>query len=909
MDQHDIEACGTEKNIRRFKCPAQQDIQLKASGLSDRGTFSDEIARFEKRMPYHDHEIKSCKAAKVSETERKCLSYDNSSAFDCARQNTDGLRAPCSVVSRVSDSASMNKKCAKGTVMVMSPCNVLANERNSKDVDKSSDFIVAIDCSHSISMKEETSSEAGETLHKHENELLDGRTACCWLNAGENRLKSNLQGTYHDKQLKTESSSSNFTRAIFPASSNDSSEEASVDDKPSKCCQTDIADTSIFTGLKCKPKEPAASISTLDLAMQNCCRAVLDTIFLQGKVSNLDTVPEISDHVRARGDKMLEVITDHRSVVAERDDILKSSLPKTEHTGLDNQDKVENCYELDDALEVARRVAREVEQEVETDTDASGDSSCILGRSCETVHVNSVNSLALDKENCVTKTGGEIQLSGEQDNCDGFLSNKEVVDQEMLMGEEEVHVDIVESSLDFGSSITCAANCRQESSSIITNSDDLASNDRIIQPFQIDLNEDIVVNEVKCNEQLVHETVSYHVQNVSKPTPAMAKSGIPVYLPLSQLQLEDAVSWRGPAATSAFHPASVSKHFKGIQVSSASENGNCSKGIRIEGIDLNIAAAAVEFDMELLPEKCVPKSSGLPSKESLVEVSLTQAERYNIDLNFANENDDNCFQMAPPASARNKVRDFDLNDNPTSQDSYRNGDQPSQCTLESGDRAIHIPIVSFLGNAGQQRFNNLGSASWADPGPMQVLSHGHARPFLLTVSNVLPTVEQMQEIVPLLNTAPYQLNPRPEPPLAFPYGNGCCIEPTNFLSSTVKTPGVIPYITDQNGPTVFQQLVDSGTLPALPGYTSFLQLPGGPRPNSLAIIRPGFDLKSGVTFENRSMGENVRQHFVPPSNSLMEGQVKSFQPVALPATPMKRREPEGGWDPHQLGYGQVMSWH
>ncbi|XWS24775.1 hypothetical protein CRYUN_Cryun27aG0013200 [Craigia yunnanensis] len=899
MDQHNLEACGIEKDIRHFKCSAQQDLQLKTSGLSDSGTFSDEIAKFDKQRPYHDHEIKSCKAAKLPKTERKCLSCGNTSATHCTKQNTDRLRAPCFVVSRVSDSASMNKNCAKGTVMVMSPCNVLANERNSKDVDVSSHSIGAIDCSHNISLKKEISSEAGETLDKHENELSDGRTAQCWLNAGENRLKSIVQGTYHNKQLKTESSSSNSTRAIFPASSNESCEEASVHEKLSKCCQTVANDTSICTSLKCRPKEPAASSCTLGLAVENCCTAVLGAILSPGNTSNLNSVSEVSDNVGAGSDKLLGEITDHRSVIVERDDILISSLPKIEYAGLANQDKVEHCYELDDALEVARSVAREVEQEVETDREASGNSSCILRRSCENVHVNAADSLV--------KAGAKTQFCGEQDNCDGFCSNKLVANQEMLMGEQQMHLDRVDSSLDFGSTITSAANGRQEPPCIIANSDDLAANDRIIQLFQIDLNEDIVVNEVECTEQLIDETVSYHVHNVSKPTPAMAKFGT-VYLPLSQLHLKDAVGWRGPAATSAFRPTSHSKNFRGIQASSANDNGNCSKDLQVKGIDLNNAAAAVDFDMEFLQEKCVPKSSSLPSKESLVGFSLRQAERLNIDLNFANENDENCFQMAPPASARNIIRDFDLNDNPTSQDAFSNRDQPSQCTLESGVRASDIPAVSFVGNAGQQNFNNLGSAYWADPGPIQVFSHAHARPFLLSVSNVLPTIEQMQEIVSLHDGASYKQIPPPQLTLSFPYGNGC-IEPSNFLSSTVETPSVIPYITDQNGPTVFRQLVDSGTLPAFSRAASFLHLPDGPRPNSLAIIRPGFDLRGGLPYENRSMGENVRQHFVPLNNSLMEEQMKFFQPVTFPVTRMKRREPEGGWDPRHLGYRQFMSWH
>ncbi|XVF63330.1 hypothetical protein PTKIN_Ptkin09bG0079400 [Pterospermum kingtungense] len=877
MDQHDLEACGIENDTQDFKCSAQQDLlQLKAGSLSDRGIFSEEIDRIEKQRPCHDHEFKTCKAAKLPKTERK--SYGNASSTDYAKQNTDSFRAPCSIVSRVSDSASANKNCVKGTTVVMSPCNVLANERNSKDVDISSHSVGPIDRSLNICMKKETSSEDGETLEKHENELSKGRIARSWVNAEENRLKSTVQGTYLNKQLKTESSSSNSTRGVFPASSNDSCEEASVQEKPSKCCQTEVNDPSIYSGLKCRPKESAASSCTLGLAVENCSTAVSDIVLLPGKTCNLDSVPEVSDNVRAGSYKLLGEIADHRSVTVERNGILRSSLPKTGYAGLHNQDKVENCYDLDDALEVARRVAREVEQEIKTDREASGNSSYILGRSCET------------------------HFYGEQDNRDGVCSNKVDVNQEMLMGEQQMHLDNVDSSLDFGSTISRAANCRQESSCVITNSDDLAANDQVIQPVQIDLNEDIVVNDVKCTEQLIDETVSYRVHNVLKPTPAIAKSGL-VDLTLYELHLEDAVGWRGPAATSAFHPTSHSKNLYRIRASTANDNGDCSKDLQVKGIDLNIAAA-VDFDMELLQEKCVPKSSSFSSKESLVEVSLTQAERCNIDLNLANENDNSCFQMAPPESARNICRDFDLNANPTCEDACNNGNQPSQCTPESGARASDTPAVSFRGNAGQQKVNNLGQTYWADPGNMQVFNNGHARPYLLAVSNVLPAAEQMQEMVSIQSKASYKPSLGPQPTLAFPYANGCCIEPSSSSSAAVNTAGVIPYMPYQNGPTVFRQLQDSGTLPAFSVAPSFLQVHDGPTTNGLAIIRPGFDFRSGLTDVNRSMGDNTRQQFVPLGNPLMEEQMKCLQSVAFPVIHMKRKEPEGGWDPCQLHYRQ-----
>lgn len=71
-------------------------------------------------------------------------------------------------------------------------------------------------------------------------------------------------------------------------------------------------------------------------------------------------------------------------------------------------------------------------------------------------------------------------------------------------------------------------------------------------------------------------------------------------------------------------------------------------------------------------------------------------------------------------------------------------------------------------------------------------------------------------------------------------------------------------------------------------------------------MRPGFDPRSRLAYENRSMGENTIQHFIPLSNSMMEEQMKSLQPVAFPVVPVKRKEPEGGWDPRQLDFRQVM---
>ncbi|GLU16356.1 hypothetical protein SLE2022_327940 [Rubroshorea leprosula] len=846
---------------RDLNSPKPQDLLGSTSSLSD---CSGENAGFEKQL----QDSKGCKVEKLPEMETKCLNYGNISTI-CTKQDANDMQKTSSLVTTSGDSILINESSSGGTLRVKSACNMPANEGNA-DGDVPSQAPEGLDLTQNISMRSDASSEIGEDLKKQNTELVNGTMNNSWLRNGKDRLKPIVQENCLSKQLKTESSSSNSTNVNFPASSNDSCQEITADTSSLKC-HTTGADTSTGNKLRCSVEEAGERSSALGLATRISTGDVSDNVSLPPKEGNVENALEVVHNVGAKScDSQLVVlaVADHKPVITEVDNTLKLNPPELEHAMPANHNRAESCSQLDDAHEVERRVTREVKQVI-----ASGN-SFVFGRSSETVNLNYADSAVPCNENCVAESRCITQLCTENDSRDNFCSSKEVVDQETPLGKKQLYIDIIKPPHDFEPKMTPEANHKQPSN-ISAKSEDPAVKGQTISTSDFDLNED-VSNEAECTEQLVKETVSYHVHGVFKPKPTMAQSGKIICLPVAQLELQDVGGWRGPAATSAFRLTSVFESFDNSKASSTTGNHINSKDSRVRGIDLNIAAVGVDSDMELLPEKCIPASSSFPLEESPLEVNSIQVERLNIDLNCANENEENFHQMFPPASSRRPpIRDFDLNDNPTSQDALPDAHEPGQGTLTLRNRALDNPAVSFLGKEKQQESNDFGLGYGEDQSPMQFFSHVHARPFLVAVPNILPNVEQMQRLEPV---------------------------------QAVYSSGVISYITDQNGPTIFPQVLGSSTQSAFSGTSQFTHIPGGAGPNGLAIIGPSFDPRSGVTLENGNRAENVGQRFIPVNNLMMEEQIRSLQPIALSGTAVKRREPEGGWDSHQHGYRQVTSW-
>lgn len=740
--------------------------------------------------------------------EIKCLN-NGSSYPSCTKQDAKEMKKVSSLVTSSGDSILINQSCSEGTERVISPCNMPANEGNA-------DRIVPpqapeeVDSSQNTFLKSDDSSETGDLL-KQNNNLSNGRMVNFWQRNGRDRLKQMAREICPSKKFKTESSSSNSTNVIFPASSNESCQDIPADARQSKCDPTG-ADAS--TCNKRRVEEPEEKGSSWGLASQISSAGVSNIIFLPWKQENVKNA-EIVENVAVSRDSQLAVTADQKSVISEADDTLKlkPNLPKLENAVHGNYGKAESCSQLDDAPEVA---LRKVEPVITSENSSA--------------HLTYADSAVPNKENSVAESRCETQIFPEHDNRDSCCSAP----------------------------------------------DNSATNkDRTFSTADFDLNED-VTNEAECPEQWVKEIESCSVHGVFKPKPLTAKSGKLVSLPMTQLELHDFGGWRGPAATSAFRTTSVSQSFHSIKAASTANNNNKSKDFCGRVIDLNIADAGDGCGME----------------NSSMELSSMRAERFKIDLNHENENEDNSHQMFQPPVRMKPVRDFDLNDNPTFQDTVADAHQPGQGTPLLRNREKDNPALPFLGMERHQEYR-------ADPIPMQVYGHVHARPFLVALSpNMLPNIEQMQRVVPVQDKSTYRPTLAPQS-VSFPYPNGYCIDPNNRFSPAVYSPGIFPYATDQNGLTIFSP----STHPTFPGASQLTQIPGGTISNGLAYIGPDFDPRSRINMENEIRSGNGGQRFLPFTSQEMEEQIRSFQPAPLTGTAVKRREPEGGWDSHQHGHG------
>ncbi|KAK9270164.1 hypothetical protein L1049_025740 [Liquidambar formosana] len=965
MDQHDFKACRMINDARLLCSHENQDKLGKVKSLSDCcGKFTDANTGFEKQDHDSNH---GCEAATLPQIERKCPNDDHISSSDRLKGDANNLDRLCSVVSISTNSIVegglfAKENCADGTSGAMSGCNghassmgqnKLSGDGNLKDGEVSTESLEGTHSARHISRKSDVNSETGKFLNKEEKEFDVMRAKENWVNSDQDGSNSMTQATYHGKQLKTESSSSNSTHVTLPASSIDSCQETSVEAKSCQHSKSSGMNSSICTGFKCSLEEPTVKSLELDIAAQIAPKAPLNTSASQsGKQGSLAKALENVDNMRERDrEKVLGMTADENSVIVEKIDISRSSLLKKSNAECPNRDQAKLSYELDDVLEVAWRVAREVEQVVGIYREASGSSSSIEHRNSEPVHLSSVDSADPKKKDYLIKSGHRTKFCNEQDKSDSFYSSKELVDLETSAKNEDLCSQVIEPSKEMSLEMVHGSNdgLHGQVSSQLTTKVEGVANDQIPQFFRFDLNEEIQANEVEYSRQLVNETLSpFHAVTMSMPIRVVAKSGVPTCFPMTPLKFEG-VGWRGSAATSAFQPAPFSKSSNRIKASSAKDNYYSLKHLQgFKGIDLNAAAAGDDFAVELSPRKHIPGHSGFPSEDSSVEVSSKQAKRLKFDLNCLGESDDSCPQSSPPASSTKRtIGDFDLNDNPSFGDACNYAHQPGLATESVRNSTLDDRAV-FMGNARHPDSNGVRPTYWSDLSSMQGFGHSHAQPFLVATPSVISPVEQMQRVVPLQHTPP--------PHHAFLYNNGFCIDPTDTVSSTIYASGVLPYVTDQRGMTFIPQILCSSTPPAFPGPPHLMEVAAGRSPPDIAIIRPSFDLNGRASSSENGGGiGNARQLFVPVSNTSMEEQMKSFRQAAvsftptnsntsmeeqlksfrqaslsftptnsntsmeeqmksfrqaaLSFTPTKRREPEGGWDSQQLGYRQVTSWH
>nr|XP_016496804.1 PREDICTED: uncharacterized protein LOC107815702 [Nicotiana tabacum]XP_016496805.1 PREDICTED: uncharacterized protein LOC107815702 [Nicotiana tabacum] len=256
---------------------------------------------------------------------------------------------------------------------------------------------------------------------------------------------------------------------------------------------------------------------------------------------------------------------------------------------------------------------------------------------------------------------------------------------------------------------------------------------------------------------------------------------------------------------------------------------------RIMEFDLNVAAASED---ELPSENRITSTFRSYSSNQ----SSKQAEKmFNFDLNLLGDNADE--KSSFPVKSE-KLSSFSLNLNEDPQFQKR--------IIESAA----CPV--FSRDDQDLKFVRLGT--WGD-------MKNSGQPFLVATPNTQHTVQNM---VPLQSKLPYAVQMLPSYS-SYPSNNGPLY--------------IAPCARDTHEGVTFPQVLNMSTFPGGP-YLIHGQRPGG---------ATRLDVNSGqVYLMNGLRKDNIATHFFPIQST--EEQRKVYE---QPSMPMKRREPEGGYDSFQ----------
>ncbi|KAE8715562.1 ATP binding microtubule motor family protein, putative isoform 1 [Hibiscus syriacus] len=544
---------------------------------------------------------------------------------------------------------------------------------------------------------------------------------------------------------------------------------------------------------------------------------------------------------------------------------------------------IELEYGIVDALEVARIVAQEVEREVVDDRELSSSSSEKIseGGIREPNALGSINgkqdlpSKALPKE----VSTGPTQSAGVQTEG-GELINSDDADNEP---KNKLH--------------------DMESSQVTVAQDPEPNTEKGLYDF--DLNQEV------CSDDMERAATS-----ISTPVSVVSASRAAAVrcLPAAPLQFEGALRWKGSAATSAFRPASPRRNCDGDKTLSLGGTSNSAKQ-RLDCLDfdLNVAGALNEQGAELMSGKQVAVSPGLHSAEPSEE-NHRKSERFELDLNCISDDGDapaldsrveqqlfydrngHCSQSPVSSSSpmQSSLRNFDLNDRPYSQNNALElGPYPgrsSRNALAHGGPKPNDPVISIMGARVEVNRNDFLS---------QIVSFPNGKALEPATDGSISRTAGFMGLVP---TASYTHSP------AFS-ANGLPLAPKMPFSSAIYgASGSIPYIVDSGAPVVPQLM---GSAPAVPIAYSQAQFIMGMSNASAGLngsgpSRPNFDLNFGLAIEGgntESMG--LRHPFMPAQGRSIEEHFRAnTQASSSSGVAMKRKEPEGGWDPYTFNYRQ-----
>ncbi|CAA7410735.1 unnamed protein product [Spirodela intermedia] len=552
-----------------------------------------------------------------------------------------------------------------------------------------------------------------------------------------------------------------------------------------------------------------------------------------------------------------------------------------------------------DALEVARQVAIEVEREVVDYREPFCSSSPEVTSGGE-----NMDSSSIDLAENTTRGGA----GSEERNENGSSSKKDV-------SEDSSSKDSTRNS-DAAAGVKKSAAEPASPKSVSSVHESVGNSEKKTCDF--DLNEDFCSEEADCPMA----PTAAPATNLSTPIPVAAPKGAAA-LPVTPLHFEGELGWRGSAATSAFRPASPRRTPDGER----SLSGPKQKAAFFT-IDLNIADGEDNEDSAVNNNLLDGRSSSIPSDKSSMEMS-SRADRLKLDLNRSEDEDiipnqasywrppyhqhhqngNRCTSPASSSSSRQpSLRDFDLNDDPSTFDA---------CGSSS------LGISTSKESAAYRGYNK-----FEDPAAVTIMGSRMAveRRDLAAQQTQRATFSGSSSGLCLDSgaatrgaSAPYP----PMPPHGFSY-HGLQMGPAMSILPPFYGPGSIPYMVDSSGTAVVPQILSSPGLGATGGSSGgsggrppFFMSVVGP-PSGLNMVggggpRPGLDLNSGAAHGGEGGGgREIIGNFkhMQGSSGFMEDRVASAsQMPAGSGMVLKRKEPECGWDPpYTFGCKQATSW-
>ncbi|KAM3337854.1 dentin sialophosphoprotein [Capsicum galapagoense] len=522
-------------------------------------------------------------------------------------------------------------------------------------------------------------------------------------------------------------------------------------------------------------------------------------------------------------------------------------------------------YGIMDPLELARQVAIEVEREVQ---------SC-----------SSSDKIVESK---VHEPGSPDSISAKQ--CEKRF---ECPNMEVSRG----IAPLTEPSLDNSEARPCNGTMELESSQVVDATLDLETNaEKGLCGF--DLNLEVCSDDVDSPVNPISTSVS-----VVSASRAAAAPGVPS----TPLQFEGTLGWKGSAATSAFRPASPRRIPAGEKAVSSGGNDSSSKQMQcFRGIDLNVSESGDDRAADLFPEKKVSLSSALPLGKSSPEASSRKSEMLEWDLNCASEEGEapsdwrmegtllslrnGHLSQSPSSSSSSKqpsLRNFDLNDQSSFLNDFSNLNnfkKPPQNLNASGGIKSRDSVVTIMGM--KVEVNRKDSATQPFPFPNGRVAENAVEHNVARGGGVLGM------------GSPFQYTPLP----AFGYSGIAPVPPMAFSSSMYGPSGHIPYMVDSRGAPVVPQI--GGSASAMPPSFSqqpfILNMGSPPVPNGVWPSRSTLDLDTGLVLDRGNKDVVGLRPFFDQGQARPMNEPFSFslQPSTSLSIGGKRKEPDGGWEPH-----------